>query len=36
MSQPDLWPEGVRVKDYVIYTKPHKAISKPKYRNRQY
>ena len=33
LLQPDLWPDGVRVKDYVIYTKPHKAVSKPKYRN---
>ena len=29
LLQPDLWPEGVRVKDYVIYTKPYKAVSKP-------
>ena len=36
LLQTDLWPEGIRVKDYVIYTKPYKAVSKPKYHNRQY
>ena len=36
LLQPDLWPEGVRVKDYVIYTKPYKTVSKSKYRGRQY
>ena len=36
LLQPDLWPEGVRVKDYIIYTKPYKTVSKSKYRGRQY
>ena len=36
LLQPDLSPEGVRVKDYVIYTKPNKTVSKSKYRGRQY
>ena len=36
LLQPDLWPEGVRVKDYVICTKPYKTVSKSKYRGRQY
>ena len=36
LLQPDFWPEGVRVKDYVIYTKPYMTVSKSKYRGRQY
>ena len=36
LLQPDLWPTCVRVRDYVIYTKPYTAVSKPKYCNRQY
>ena len=29
LLQSDLWPEGVRVKDYAIHTKPYKTVSKP-------
>ena len=36
LLQPDLWPAGVRVRDYVIYTKPYTVVSKPKYCNKQY
>ena len=30
LLQPHLWPEGVRVKDYVVYTKSYKSMSKSK------
>ena len=33
LLQPHLWPEGVRVKDYVVYKKSYKSISKSKYQH---
>ena len=33
LLQPHLWPEGVRVKDYVVYKKSYKSMSKSKYQH---
>ena len=33
LLQPHLWPEGVRVKDYVVYKKSYKSMAKSKYQH---